>query len=83
MAKKRFDVGSVRKSEKGQFYIKFNNDVTFKKGDSITLYSKQDHLKGLEENKEKMSEESYQKALERIEKIPEWVKFELIKWVEQ
>lgn len=82
MAKKRYDVGSVRQNESGQMYIKFTNDVTFKKGDSITIYRKKDHLEGLEKNKEKMSQESYDKALERIEKTPEWVKGELIKWVD-
>jgi hypothetical protein len=82
MAKKRLDIGSVRQNDKGQMYIKFQKDVTFKAGESITIYRKKDHLDSLEQNREKMSEETYTKAKERIENTPDWVKGELIKWVE-
>ena len=80
MAKRRIEVGSVRKNDKGGFYIKFNTDITIKKGDSLSLYSKADQLASLETNREKMSEEGYQKAKERIEKIPEFIKFEILKF---
>jgi len=79
---KKVVLGTVRKSEKGGFYIKFDTDINIKKGESISLYSKKDNLDNLEKNKEKLSEEAYQKAFERIEKTPEWVKFELTKFVD-
>jgi hypothetical protein len=81
MAKKV--LGSVRRGEKDgkvSFYIKFDENVSFKKGESVSLFSKQDNLDSLERNKAKLSEEVYQKALERIEKMPEWIKFELLKF---
>jgi hypothetical protein len=72
---KKVVLGTVRKSEKGTFYIKFDQDIKLKKGESVSLYSKQDHLTSLETNKEKLSEEIYEKQKERIEKMPEWIKF--------
>lgn len=82
MAKKRLDIGSVRQNKDGQMYIKFNVDHTFKKGESITIYRKKDHLESLEKNRDKMSAETYEKAKDRIENTPEWVKGELLKFVE-
>ena len=81
MAKKV--LGSVRRGEKDgkvSFYIKFDENVSFKKGESVSLFSKQDNLDSLEKNKAKLSEEVYQKALERIEKMPDWIRFEILKF---
>lgn len=90
MARKQ--IGSVQKTkdeklrfkdEKGkpikEYYIKITEDVNLKKGDYINLENKQVKLASLEANKEKMSEESYEKALERINGMPDFVQFELIR----
>jgi hypothetical protein len=75
--------GTVRKSDKGSFYIKFDKDVSFKAGESISLQNKAEELKSLEENRSKISEDVYQKQLERIEKKPDWIKFELIRFTKK
>lgn len=62
-----------------EFYIKITEDVTLKKGDFINLENKKIKLASLEANKSKMSEEGYEAALERIENIPDFVAFELIR----
>ena len=91
MAYKRKQIGSVLvtkdeklkyKDEKGnpikEFYIKVTEDCSFKKGDFINLEDKKVKLASLEMYKNSMSSEGYEKALERIEKMPDFVKFELI-----
>jgi|GEM_PF-6666403 hypothetical protein len=71
------------RDEKGnlirEFYIKFSEDVTFKKGDRLWLENKQLKKASLEANREKMSEETYKRAIERIENMPGFVAFEAIK----
>ena len=62
-----------------EFYIKITEDVTLKKGDFINLENKQVKLASLEANRDKMSADSYDKALERIENMPDFVQFELIR----
>ena len=88
----RRQIGSVQKTkeeklrftdENGkkipEFYIKITEDVTLKKGDFINLENKKIKLASLEANKSKMSDEGYEAALERIEKMPDFVTFELIR----
>jgi len=53
--------------------------VNLKKGDFINLENKALKLASLEANKNKMSEEVYNSAMERIEKMPDFVQFELIR----
>lgn len=90
MARKQ--IGSVQKTkdeklrfkdESGkaikEFYIKFTEDVTFKAGDYLNMENKQIKLASLKANRDKMSGEVYEKALERIEKMPDFVQFELIR----
>ena len=62
-----------------EFYIKITEDVNLKKGDFINLENKALKLASLEANKNKMSEEVYNSAMERIEKMPDFVTFELIR----
>lgn len=62
-----------------EFYIKITEDVNLKKGDFINLENKALKLASLEANKGKMSEEVYNSAMERIEKMPDFVSFELIR----
>lgn len=88
----RRQIGSVQKTkeeklrftdENGkkipEFYIKITEDVTLKKGDFINLENKKIKLASLEANKSKMSDEGYEAALERIEKMPDFVAFELVR----
>lgn len=94
MAKyKRLNVGSVVKSKdktKGD-YIQIRGDVKdqlisalqsmdSKKGLYLTLESKQQALESLENavSSGKLSEEHSVKARERIENMPEWVRFNVV-----
>lgn len=61
-----------------EFSLKIEQDITLKAGTYLNLENKAYKLASLEANKEKMSEEAYEKAKERIEKIPEFVFFEVI-----
>lgn len=88
----RKNIGSVLKTkdeylrykdEKGnlikEFYISINEDVNLKKGDKIYLENKTYKLASLEANREKMSAEVYEKALERIQNMKEFVAFDLVR----
>lgn len=84
MAKwKRSVVGSVCKDPKdnSKSYIKFSQDVSFKKGDTVNLESAKDQLTNLESAMEsgKISEDFGEKIKERIGRIPDWVRFEIVK----
>ncbi len=87
MAWTRRQIGSVvKKSEEKQKYagvkefsIKITEDITLKAGEYLNLENKAFKLASLEANKGKMSEEVYEKALERINKMPDFVFFEIIK----
>lgn len=80
---KRSVVGSVLKSQKNpkEYYIKFRDDIVFKKGETIRLESKKQQLESLEGAVAagKLSEEIAETIRERIEKIPDFVQFELVK----
>jgi LmbE family N-acetylglucosaminyl deacetylase len=77
--------GNIQKDKDGntvklkEYYIKITEDVTFKKGDFINLENKKVKLASLDAYKGSMSSESYEKALERIQNMPDFVQFELVK----
>lgn len=83
MAYKRQKVGSVLKSKDTTQpdYIKIDTDVVLKKGDTLSLESKKSKLASLDKNVEngKLSGELADKIREDIEKIPDFVRFEIIK----
>lgn len=62
-----------------EFSLKIEQDITLKAGTYLNLENKAFKLASLEANKEKMSEENYEKALERINKMPEFVFFEVVR----
>lgn len=61
-----------------EFSLKIDQDITLKAGSYLNLENKAFKLASLEANREKMSEENYAKALERINKHPDYVFFEVI-----
>lgn len=83
MAKlRREKVGQVMKSKDNNKpdYIKFEKDVSVKAGDIIRLETKKFQLESLASAVQagKLSGEQAEKAKERIEKIPDFVRGELI-----
>ena len=80
---KRRVVGSVLKSQKNpkEFYIKFRDDLVVKKGDVLRLESKKQQIESLEAAvaANKLSGELSAQIRARIDRIPEFVAFELIK----
>lgn len=83
----RQQIGKITKKTKDkqryenvpEFSLKIDQDITLKAGSYLNLENKAFKLASLEANKEKMSEENYEKALERINKMPDFVFFEVIK----
>jgi len=61
-----------------EFSLKIDQDITLKAGQYLNLENKAFKLASLEANKGKMSEENYEKAFERINKMPDFVFFEVI-----
>lgn len=84
MAKRR-TVGSIckRKDGKGR-YLKMSEDVSLKKNEFLNLESQKEQLANLEEAESsgKISSENAAKVRERLNKIPDFVLFELIKTIE-
>ena len=83
MAKTKRSVGgSVCKSkESGKpDYIKIREDLSLKKGQVLRLESKKFQLESLQGavSSGKLSSDLGEKIKERIEKIPEWVRFEIV-----
>jgi len=76
---KRDATGKVIDPGVREFSFKVDQDITLKAGTYLNLENKAFKLRSLEANKEKMSEENYEKALERINKHPDFVFFEVIK----
>lgn len=72
------------KDDPGSSYIKMDQDVTLKKGDTLSLESKKQQLDGLAKAEEsgKISSENAAKARESIEKIPDFVRFTIKRRVE-
>lgn len=83
----RRQIGTVMKKspekqkfpEVPEFSIKITEDCSFKAGEYINLENKAIKLASLNAARDKMSDETYQKALDRIEKTPSWVFFEMVK----
>lgn len=84
MAKwKRTVVGSVLKPKDGNSggdYIKFSQDVVFKKGTTLKLESKKQQLENLQgaASAGKLSADQAESIKERLEKIPDFVRFEVV-----
>lgn len=78
----RRQIGSVIKAKEAgkSDYIKIRDDVSLKKGDTLQLESAQSQLASLEKavSEGKLSEEIAQKVRERVQKIPDFVRFEII-----
>lgn len=83
MAYKRSQVGSVLKSKDASQpdYIKISEDIVLKKGDILNLESKKSQLASLEKNVEngKLSGDVADKIRENIEKMPDFVRFNIVK----
>lgn len=62
-----------------EFSMKIDQDITLKAGSYLNLENKAFKLASLEANREKMSADNYEKAVERINKMPDYVFFEVIK----
>lgn len=71
--------GNLVRAGVPEFSMKIEQDITLRAGSYLNLENKAFKLASLEANKEKMSKENYEKALERINKHPEFVFFEVIK----
>lgn len=83
MSYKRTEIGSILKSKDPSQpdYIKINEDITLKKGDTLSLESKKSKLASLEKNVEngKLSGDLADKIRGDIEKMPDFVRFQIIK----
>lgn len=79
---KRRVIGSVIKNrESGKpDYIKVREDINLAKGQILRLESKQFQLKSLEQavSENKISADYGAKVKERLEKIPDFVRFEVV-----
>lgn len=82
MAKKRLTIGSVVKSKEAgkPDYIKVSQDITLKKGQFLNLESKERQLESLDAAVAagKLSEDMANEIKERTNKIPDWVRFEIV-----
>lgn len=78
----RIVVGKVCKSKEAgkPDYIKIDQDVTFVKGDFINLESKASRQKSLQEAIEagRIGGENAEKAQASIDKMPDWIRFEMV-----
>lgn len=87
MAKKRkVTIGSVVKGRDGKAdYIKINGDHVLNNGQFLNLESKQSQLESLDKAlaEGKLTEEIVDTMRERIEKIPDFVRFSVTTMVEQ
>ena len=76
-------VGDVLKDkeDKSKSYIKVKADITLKAGDYLNLESKKHQLDGITKAFEegKVNEEIFNSACERINKIPDFVMFSIVK----
>lgn len=75
-SKKWTKIGAILKSKNNNngFYIKIDQDVSLKKGDYVTVKNPRETVEELL-SKGVLTEEQ---AQERLQKIPDWVKYELI-----
>jgi hypothetical protein len=81
MSKKEYiNFGSVLKSKKdGSSYIKISKDIKLEEGEFVNLKAPADEISRVQElmNSGKMGAEQGEKILSRLEKIKEFVRFEL------
>ena len=83
----RRQIGSVVKKQEDkqkypdvkEFSIKITEDITLRAGEYLNLENKAFKLRSLQDAKDKMSEEAFEKAMERVEKMPDFVFFEIVK----
>lgn len=68
-------VGQMLLSQKGSYYVKFDQDVTIKAGETLMLRKPADEIASLVAN----GHLDQEKADERLAKIPDFVKFNVIK----
>lgn len=82
MSKKRVFVGSVLASKDNpkEFYIKVKTSVTLVEGQTLRLESKEQQIAGITraESEGKVTAEMANDIRARAEKIPDFVKFEII-----
>lgn len=80
---KRTIIGSVLKSKDSTQtdYIKISEDITLKKGDTLSLESKKSQLASLDKNVEngKLSGDLADKIRANIEKTPDFIRFNIVK----
>lgn len=83
MAKyKRTNVGSVVKGKDGKpDYIKISRDVVLKQGDYLNLESKALQTKNVEDAvaSGRMSAETAESIMSKVNEIPEFVRFQIVK----
>lgn len=82
MAYKRTTIGSIVKGKEGKpDYVKISKDVTLKQGDFLNLESKASQLKSVNEAVQsgKLSGEVAESIIENIEKIPDFVRFQIVR----
>lgn len=83
MAKyRRTNVGSIVKGKDGGAdYIKISKDIMLKQGDFLNLESKAQQLKSVQEavSNGKLSGEVAETIMENIEKIPDFVRFSIVR----
>ena len=83
MAKyKRTNIGSVVKGKDGGAdYIKISKDITLKQGDFLNLESKAQQMKSVQEavTSGKLSGEVAETIMENLEKIPDFVRFQIVR----
>lgn len=80
MARKKLTVGSVVKGQNGKpDYIKISRDVVLKQGEYLNLESKKQQLESAEAAHAagKLSAEILEKIKARLEKMPDFVRFEI------
>lgn len=65
-------------SDVKEFTLKINETVTLEKGTYLNLENKAFKIRSLEANRDKMSQEVYDKAMEKVESTPDWVVFEVV-----
>lgn len=87
MAKKRLVVGSVvkGKNEGDSDYIKIRKNITLREGEILNLSSKKQQIAQARAAIEagKLSPDMGEEILERLEKIPDFVRFEISKLVDK
>jgi hypothetical protein len=77
-------VGSVRKGTDGRAdYIKFTTDLVIKQGDCLNLEDKETQLENIKYavEKGKLSAEMAEKITAKVEKMPDFIRFEITKSV--